>query len=160
MTTEERLAEIEERANAATPGLWEAMCNSTDDDYEISVRVYPEPRDRWAWIEICETDDDWGEDEDSPVAKEPGANMRFIAHARSDIPWLIARVRELEAQAKRDVAVCKAASLYFKALDDYTEHSMSPLLAAYEKELDKCEAYVRAALAAHEKGVGKDARGV
>lgn len=88
MMTPEQLAEIEARAEAATPGPWE-------------------------W------DRQWIEDEDEAIYVPQGATLgptliqlgdtyeghrydcAFIAHARQDIPALIAEVRRLQAENKQ-----------------------------------------------------------
>ena len=89
MTTEERLAEIEARANAATPGPWQIG---------VSIdRTYGS----WPVFRLL--------DMVGPTAAEEKADAVFIENARSDIPWLIARVRELEAQAALDADVRAAA---------------------------------------------------
>jgi hypothetical protein len=72
--TAERLAEIEARANAATPGPWHAEHRGVmaegveivDDCAVAGWDVYPE-------------------------------NQAFIAHARADVPDLVAEVRRLTA---------------------------------------------------------------
>ena len=71
------LDEIEARANAATPGPWEGKRNGG---------MYA--RDREPVFETgcgCCSDPDLTDE-----------NSAFIAHARTDVPALIARVRELE----------------------------------------------------------------
>jgi len=78
---ERDLAEIEERANAATPGPWE---------------WYPADREIWSGpTEIVKSyDDAWQiviDDEDAD----------FIAHSRQDVPELIAEVRRLRGKIDR-----------------------------------------------------------
>lgn len=80
----EELAEIEARANAATPGPWEThvtYCVITlrygDDGYLVA---------------------DCGASE-SPDCCE--GNAPFIAHARTDVPALVAEVRRLTAEVER-----------------------------------------------------------
>jgi hypothetical protein len=70
------LDEIEARANAATPGPWKYCAGSGAIEGVNTLIV------RGAW---------------------PNSGP-FIAHARTDVPALIARVRELEA-ALKDIAV-------------------------------------------------------
>lgn len=100
--TPEQLAQIEARANAATPGPWRAM--PTED---------------------IDTDADIGESGATIVCEAGGLNtsgrhvwtvagstrtsrfgsagdVNFIAHARTDIPALVARVRELAEQRAGD----------------------------------------------------------
>lgn len=78
--TEEALKEIEARANAAIPGPW-----STYGDEESGLWI-DTPRDKPAFVVGYE-----GEIE-APTA-------RFVAHAREDVPALVAEVRRLKAEA-------------------------------------------------------------
>lgn len=72
---------IEFRANAATPGPWWDDENCVRDQHR-----------RWLFEPSREvtSDDEFHE--------EPYANSVFVAQARSDVPALVARVRELEAR--------------------------------------------------------------
>ncbi|NBW09321.1 MAG: hypothetical protein EBR82_14980 [Caulobacteraceae bacterium] len=72
------LDEIERRANAATPGPWTGKVNSC-----------VEAADEAVFETGC------GCCTDSTLSEE---NATFIAAARTDVPALIARVRELEAE--------------------------------------------------------------
>jgi hypothetical protein len=78
--TPEQLAEIEARAEAATPGVWywEAL----------GEHGYPQRIGNDAEVAVAETwtDPEW-----------PPANAEFIAHARTDVPDLVAEVRRLRA---------------------------------------------------------------
>jgi hypothetical protein len=78
-----RLDEIEARAEAASNGPW--WFDGRDifhkpSDSNLDAIVIPLPL---TWHET------------QAVAR---ADAEFVAHARDDIPWLIARVRALEAQ--------------------------------------------------------------
>ena len=87
MTT--RLEAIEAREREATPGPWQIG---------VSIdRTYGS----WPVFRLL--------DMVGPTAAEEKADAVFIENARSDIPWLIARVRELEAQAALDADVRAAA---------------------------------------------------
>lgn len=86
---------IEARANRATPGPWDAI-----GPYEVHVLAACD----------CEPEGACGDCEDGGFAvcsfnehmrERAFANFEFIAHARTDIPALIARVRELEAEVER-----------------------------------------------------------
>ncbi|MEU8218274.1 hypothetical protein AB0C47_21225 [Micromonospora taraxaci] len=99
--TEQELAEIEEIANAATPGPW--YVRQLDDDFAMSlvaVSTIPDTGlgERWPDFDHHEivaatlvqqpryvdvTDERWDE------------NAQFIASARQNIPRLIAEVRRL-----------------------------------------------------------------
>lgn len=77
MNTDSRLAEIQARVQAATEGPW------TADSWEIHSPT--------GWIaESCDIDN-------YPKSAADGA---FIANARQDIPFLLARVAELETFAR------------------------------------------------------------
>ena len=70
------LAAIKARCNAATPGPWTPS--------EIGWGVYSKDK---GWYERLFI-----------TVHAQAADCTFAAHARSDIPALIARVRELEAE--------------------------------------------------------------
>ena len=87
-----RLNEIEARANAATPGPWEAGCNDrhvlyvATENEEFCAEYGPELYDSQGFF----SDDD----------------TEFIAHARTDVPWL------LEQVDRRDKALEKVLRLH------------------------------------------------
>lgn len=91
IVTEEELKEIERRTNAATPGPWE-ICGSGYGDY---------PADG---IQSTGKKDSYGNPEEiigySIPYEQTGVNSNedalFIAHAREDIPLLVAEVRRLQ----------------------------------------------------------------
>lgn len=94
--TPEQLAAIEARAKAATEGPWYLRTNR-----------HPDTRGRkWGWISIypplSNSQDgvpgvrgEWTES--TPSQK----NLAFIAHARTDIPTLLAAYRSKEAECAR-----------------------------------------------------------
>jgi hypothetical protein len=71
--SDERLAEIESRCAAATPGPW------AQSDWWL-------PWLQWLWSQARKA---WGVKADH--------DFTFIAHARSDVPELLAEVRRLRA---------------------------------------------------------------
>lgn len=90
-----RLAEIEERANAASTGPW-----STHDTHLIvgghTAVVFrgPRPSDgsanelvRLTWLPTQQPDP-WGEE------LNVWSDAAFIGHARDDVPWLIEQLRQ------------------------------------------------------------------
>lgn len=87
--TDQRLAEIEARAEAATEGPW----------YDENVSEKDVRPTGWS-INIGGSWDmvlgDYGN-------REPNHedDARFIAHARTDIPYLLAKVRELRGENER-----------------------------------------------------------
>ena len=75
---------IEARVNAATPGGWVVH----SDDFDLEVRQDPTvDKEGWGHITIATCIQD-AQDNDA----------EFIAHARQDVPDLIAYARELEAR--------------------------------------------------------------
>lgn len=97
--TDDELAAIEARANAATPGPW--MSFNTDDTYAMNIYGVTTSYELWA----CEPEKDNGHGNiialtllqtpryschESRLWHE---NTMFIAHARADIPALIAALR-------------------------------------------------------------------
>jgi hypothetical protein len=88
-----RLQEIRERTEAATPGPWKFEIDDTFRKYDFIVRTaYDVPSDS-PDIEVVIR---------NHVGKEIGdkdylSNFEFIAHARQDIPDLVAEVERLRA---------------------------------------------------------------
>ena len=78
------LDEIERRANAATPGPWR------DQHYECSEVWGQAPDSQTCSMQIARVGH----------AQFDVFNAAFIAAARTDVPALIARVRELETQLR------------------------------------------------------------
>lgn len=77
--TAERLAAIEARCEAATPGPWAARVGKL---YETNGIV----------TTVCDIGGiDWDRPED----------VEFVANSREDVPWLLTKVRELEAVETR-----------------------------------------------------------
>lgn len=76
----ERLEEIKQREQAATPGPWSV------------------------WTERYETS--YGHQDDIIVSEDPvkfasDADIDFMSEARQDIPWLIAEVERLRAENEK-----------------------------------------------------------
>ena len=114
---ERELAEIEARANAATPGPW---CASTGRTYDTTTG-------KVAHVEhyVSRGDDDVGIASDvcdSRTGEQSEPNARFIAAARTDVPALVAEVRRLTAAldaARREGAEgMRAAALRCCSPDD------------------------------------------
>ena len=90
--TDKRLADIEARAEAATPGPWRASTGRTYDPSTGRVTSV----EHW----ISRGDDDvgiTGDVSDSRTGTPSEPTALFIAHARTDVPDLIAEVRRLRA---------------------------------------------------------------
>lgn len=89
-----RLEEIEAREKAATPGRWESPYT---------------PGLRWNDPMVCGYDSRAPEREapyyctgpNTPTLAQAEADSDFIAHARDDVPWLVAQVRERDAEIAR-----------------------------------------------------------
>lgn len=92
------LTAIEQRANAATPGPWQGYSYNVHSDTGVPIALM-----------MANPGVPWGE------------NQAFIYNARSDIPTLIARVRELEAAlqliADNNDETC---------IGDYVVHPVAP----------------------------------
>lgn len=83
---------IEARANAATPGPWH------DDHEQFEGKELPcVAVGDFGWV--CAGQNVPAYDEDSEQGK---ADAEFIAHARADVPALVARVRQLETSRQLD----------------------------------------------------------
>ena len=118
-----RLDEIEARANAATEGPWEVgdryHCVAADtcdcrQDYGPLIDTYQHPE--WGTMHVHRTDEPWWHDGVlyRPAGGSPGevcrdtasADAEFIAHARTDVPALVAALRavlELHAPTPSDI---------------------------------------------------------
>lgn len=84
------IKEIRARAEAASPGPWVCCTWDPMEPPHVAVQSVIDK------IKVC--------DSRSNVASP--ADAEFIAHAREDIPALIARVEELEAALKSKFSVC------------------------------------------------------
>lgn len=116
--TEEQLAEIEARANAATAGPWQVwngpeytgggrdLCIGAGEEWVVNMdhRYGPDYADRCAHdsagtcpsppdCPICRFNED--------VTAEQAATAAFIAAARTDVPELLAEVRRLRAERRK-----------------------------------------------------------
>ena len=125
--TDADLDAIEQRANAATKGPWE-----NDGGGEIGQHFsLPEP-----WATVVSTDVAcmsycYG---GSAAGVERDEDAEFIAHARSDVPALVAEVRRLRAAVER-VREMHAGEPYAQGPDycDECEHKWPcPTIAALD----------------------------
>jgi hypothetical protein len=118
-----RLDEIQARADAATPGPWEA------DTVQRGDCVVWGPNG--AFIANHQAEPHWLPAPNG--AKRAAAfdvdkrDCEFIAHAREDVPWLIERVRELEAQ--------KVIEFHHHDLEAHAEHFNEGYEAAMAQHL-------------------------
>lgn len=97
MTNEEeltKLREIEARCNATTLGPWRNGGQVVVDENAIVVG-----EETYMWRFVAFTNSDTSDPEDAQMTtpeiskEEAKANADFIAHARTDIPELVARLR-------------------------------------------------------------------
>ncbi|SNS43342.1 hypothetical protein SAMN06309944_0235 [Micrococcales bacterium KH10] len=95
-----RLDEIKARAEAATEGPW-AVSEDSESSRAWFTRPFPEFK---------------GKDGRPVHLSITHAETEFIAHAREDIPWLLAEVDRLQAQVD---AVRAALANHPKACDLY-----------------------------------------
>lgn len=103
--TEEQLQAIEARAAAATEGEWFANNN---DGYSIWRIKAP------GFIAIADVIGD---------SAETDANAAFIAHAREDVPALVAEVRRLQEHIAGLKEILKRIHGRAKSLVEITERS-------------------------------------
>jgi hypothetical protein len=90
--SDDELEEIERRAAAASPAPWESFVfpNPNDDDFIRIGGVDDSQPDMYVQHYLG-----------AGVVQVPGADLDFIAHARQDIPRLVAEVRRLKANTER-----------------------------------------------------------
>ncbi|MFG2532775.1 hypothetical protein [Streptomyces sp. NPDC048516] len=103
MTDTDRLNAIDGRAQAATEGPW-GFYNDGTGRLDIAAWLRETGHGYRCRRQIAQTiefpiDNDqshehWTEEDDQ---RQIEADAEFIAQAREDVPWLVARVRELEA---------------------------------------------------------------
>jgi hypothetical protein len=97
------LEEIEREANAATPGPWFRV----DPPWRASdmppwvVAGTPDPQSASRNVVDAFHIDEWdGDSDDHPGYSQEDADTEFIASARTDVPALVQRVRDLESEAR------------------------------------------------------------
>lgn len=94
--TDERIAEMESRCNAATDGPWELRAASASNRMPARVTalqmVRGYKRERLEPGVVCEVNDYHGR-----FDEQLDADANFIAHSRQDMPDLIAEVRRLRS---------------------------------------------------------------
>ncbi|MFD8251945.1 hypothetical protein [Streptomyces werraensis] len=126
--TPERLAEIAARAAAATPGPWGFY--DGDNYADVAADLDQTSRGSYSYREkVARLEDEnyWDdpahEDHDEERAPEQmAANAAFIAHAREDVPALLARVAELEAERHTtNEALSEAAEALRRQRDRITD---------------------------------------
>jgi DNA repair exonuclease SbcCD ATPase subunit len=98
----DRLAEIQEREKKATKGPWEvAPCSSNDEVMNVVAEYKRVEGGASAnWIAELDAALDFDSDVEG-LLEQLQANAQFIAHAREDIPYLVAEVQSLRAERDR-----------------------------------------------------------
>ena len=107
--TPEQLAAIRARAEAATPGPWRVV---EDIEWGTGAAEYH-------WYRYVDGPTDYGDEygyEYQILSREDAA---FIAHAREDIPALVAEVERLQAELARVRPVVEAAQRWHVAAQHY-----------------------------------------
>ena len=96
-TRAEKLAEIRKRVKNATPGLWcDIFTGSGVDRYDIGR--FHEMKDDRHVIATCDVEYGDGVPAVKRHPKQVRADIAFIAHARQDIPFLLAELERLEKE--------------------------------------------------------------
>ncbi|WP_329330844.1 hypothetical protein OIU81_03275 [Streptomyces sp. NBC_01454] len=113
----DRLTEIAARAAAATPGPW-----TVHEEWPGSVFHGGEPN----LLPIART-----------TGRMAEANERFIAHAREDVPWLLAEVERLRTV----IAALAEGTETLHARVAELEPDSSMLAALYAAGVDNWEGY-------------------
>ena len=106
--TEEQIAEIRARAEAATPGPWRTEWSDRDAHYRIIFN------EQGNWLaEVFEEEGDEGDPFDAS----------FIAHARTDIPHLLAALEAAEKRAEDAERANQAHRMRLTEVSiEYAEH--------------------------------------
>ena len=86
--TDKYLSEIEARAKAATPGPWQYHRTWQDDRHRAMYVMHGYTG------RASKHDNPWIAD----LADDNNEDAEFIAHAREDIPALLAEIRRLQAE--------------------------------------------------------------
>lgn len=94
---------IEARASAATPGPWVTF----EDGPYCDGAVYTAAEEEY-WGQVCV----------DPEADDRPTDRQFIAHARDDIPDLIAEVRRMRAVVKAACAAVNTALVHEMLIDN------------------------------------------
>jgi hypothetical protein len=117
MTATPRIEEIRSRADAATPGHWGT---SYDGKGTYNIEAQPRLIPGVGNVDNGTVATLQGEHGDGQTYR----NARFAAHAREDVPFLLDRVAELEAQVKRvrDWATSHEYRWLHELLDGYGSH--------------------------------------
>lgn len=95
MSAQDRLDEIQARADKATEGEWEARHRAGLDWLSQSPHVDNDGHEPGSSVGLADAVDPlWGS---LWPSRNANADAEFIAHARTDVPWLIDQVRKRDA---------------------------------------------------------------
>ena len=142
MTTPERLEEIRERVESASPEPWHFATAPHDPTTQTKAefvvgalnKCRPVPSLWTCWAAVPKgTPDDYiipALTGDGPTSE---SNARFIAHARSDVPDLLAEIAELRATLNDAHDGGNKAAKYWRELQDARRENAD--LAAENAEL-------------------------
>lgn len=125
MTAADRLAAIEARANAATVGPWDTLW------IDEAWLVFDE--DSGEHI-VASIDDDARDADD----RQPQRDAEFIAHARADVPALVAALRAV----LDEVAECRRAADSNEPIAERGGWQASGYMKAYRRAADRLEAAI------------------
>lgn len=128
--TAERRAAIKARADAATPGPWVV---SSEYASGVDLGYKPDHERTWGYgcgnDFVCDLND--GEYHEYHNKAEQMANASFIAHARENVPALMAEVERLRAENKR---LEKAANWLANMLASYEGCPHETWLEAFNRD--------------------------
>ena len=139
VSAEERIKQIQERADAATGGKW---WWKSELGYLLGLqatRISP-----WKWVITWKGD---GIKNEGLLISEE--DMAFISHAREDIPWLLSRLSEVE-ELRKQLDCGHPASLLVRSVE--SDYSFCELCEARKERNDalEMERHYKAKLAAAE----------
>lgn len=154
--TDKRLEEIRKRVEAATPGPWEVEDYRCDGDWRSTGNVWARNKGHYhPGTKVCEVNcHSMSSISDPRDIGEFEGNSAFIAHARDDIPFLLAeveRLRALEAEHKRQWMEDKYEMGNLRAERDTLRRQLDEekaLTRALERNLLKAEAQLEVAVGA------------
>jgi len=133
------LAEVRARTDAATPGPWIAeTAQDCDEDGWLNSESF-------TGVVLASPPPGADYDPESVSYGALGPDAAFVAHARTDVPWLLAEVARRDAALEAVLAVCDEPRPWD---ENEADHAEARSARAYNSALAKTRAAVTAALAA------------
>lgn len=134
--TDKRLEEIRKRVEAATPGPWEVEDYRCDGDWRSTGNVWARNKGHYhPGTKVCEVNcHSMSSISDPRDIGEFEGNSAFIAHARDDIPFLLAELAKLQAE---NATLRRQVEAVTQAIQDHAE---SGNIENYPYLSDKIEA--------------------